>query len=371
MRRNNVVGFIFSSYNEELVSELTAKRTMGSVPFGGRYRLIDFPLSNMVNSGISKIGVATKSNYTSLMDHLGSGKVWNMSRRRGGLVLMPPFANNNGSFNTRIETLYALHGFIEHSSEEYVLLCDCDEVYNIPYQQMIREHIKSGADITVAYKHGVIPDRMRDPLVIHHDDDELITEMLIRPTITGECDFALNTLIISKELLLQLISDCVSKNLLNFKRDILQKNVGKLKIRGYRFDGFLAVISSTKAYFDANMALMNPDVRQELFNKERPIYTKIRDDMPTKYGLMSSVKNSLIAQGCVIEGEVTNSIIFKGVHIAKNAKVSNCVIMQDTVISENSNLSYVICDKDVNIRSDRAVTGFLTYPVYISKASIV
>lgn len=371
MRRNNVLGFIFSNFHEELIPELTDDRTMGSVPFGGKYRLIDFPLSNMVNSGISKIGVVTKNNYTSLMDHIGSGKVWNMSRRRGGLVVLPPFANNEGGFNTRIETLYSLRSFIKNSIEEYILLCDCDEIYNISYQQMIREHIRSGADITITYKEGEVPAKLHDPLVLRLNEDNRITEMLVNPVVKDKCCFALNSMLLKRDLLLELVNDCISKNLVSFKRDILQSNIQRLKIYGYRFDGFISIITSTRSYFNANMALMDSSVRQELFNSDRPIYTNIRDDMPSKYGLTSSVKNSLIAQGCVVEGEVTNSILFKGVHIKKNAKISNCVIMQDTVVEENSNLSYVICDKDALIRSDRSIAGFLTYPVYIRRGSLV
>ncbi len=370
MRSNSVMGFIFSNFHEEAIPELTFKRTMGSVPFGGKYRLIDFPLSNMVNSDIAKIGVATKSNYTSLMNHLGSGKMWNLSRRRGGLVLLPPFAEN-GSFNTRIEMIYALRSFLEHSTEEYVLICDCDQIYNISYKNMIKQHIESGADITIAYKSGVLPDKLHEPVIMKINNINRVTEILINPTVHGECNYALSSFLINRNLLLRLVCDCISKNQVDFKRDILQRNTQVLKINGYRFDGFLSIITSVKSYFDANMALMNADIRRELFTMDRPVFTKIRDDMPSKYGLSSVVKNSLVAQGCVIEGEVRNSILFKGVHIHKNVRIENCVIMQDTQVYEDSRLSYVICDKDVTVRSDRTVSGYSTYPVFIGKSSVV
>ena len=371
MRGNNVMGVIFSNLHEELIRELTDKRTMGSVPFGGRYRLIDFVLSNMVNSGINKVGVVTKRNYQSLMDHLGSGKAWDLSRRRDGLFILPPFGNSEGEFTNRLETLRAIRGFIENSKEEYILLSDCDVVCNIDYQEVVAYHIEKQADITVIYIQGAIPKKFHNPLVLNLEEDNRIKEMTINPQIENICNYSMNMFIMKRELLLQLLSECASHNLSNFKRDILQANTSTLRIYGYQFAGFTQIISSMNSYFEANMELMSPKARAELFNSSRPIYTKVRDDMPTKYGLGAIAKNSLIANGCVIEGEVENCILFRGVHIGKGAKVSNSIIMQDTIIGSNSNINYVIADKDIRIKDERTLMGFRSYPVYISKASIV
>lgn len=372
MRGNNVMGIIFSHLHGELIRELTDKRAMGSVPFGGRYRLIDFTLSNMVNSGINKVGVITKSNYQSLIDHLGSGKAWDLSRRRDGLFILPPFGNSAGEFNnSRLETLAAISGFLSGSKEEYVLLCDCDTVCNIDYRKVISAHMQSEADITVVYRRGVIPQKMEEPMVFSLAPDGRIKDVMINPQIEGECSFALNMMLIKRELLLRLVSECTSRNKCNFKRDILQMNVSKLRIYGYEFEDFLQIITSMNSYFEANMALMAPEARAKLFNSNRPIYTKVRDDMPGKFGLEAKVKNSLIANGCVIEGEVENCVLFRGVRVGKGAKISNCVIMQDTSIGANSNLKYVIADKDVIIKDERTIMGFQSYPVYISKASMV
>lgn len=371
MRGNNVMGVIFSNMHEELIRELTDKRTMGSVPFGGRYRLIDFTLSNMVNSGINKVGIITKTNYQSLMDHLGSGKAWDLSRRRDGLFILPPFGNSSGEFSNRLETLNSISDFLTHSKEEYVLLSDSDIVCNIDYQKVVESHIKNNADITIIYKRGQIPEKMADPMVLSLEPDGRIKDIIVGPQTPDEYSFAFDKAIIRRELLLRLIGECTSRNKSNFKRDIYQANVGKLRMYAYEFTGFAEVITSMNRYFEANMALMRPEVREELFNSDRPIYTKVRDDMPAKYGLGSSVKNSLIASGCVIEGEVENCVLFRGVHISKGAKVSNCVIMQDSVIGNNCNLNYVIADKDVVIKDERTLMGFQSYPVYISKASIV
>lgn len=371
MRGNNVMGIIFSNMHEELIRELTDKRTMGSVPFGGRYRLIDFTLSNMVNSGINKVGVITKSNYQSLMDHLGSGKAWDLSKRRDGLYILPPFGNGSAEYTNRVETLSAIEGFLRHSKEEYVLLSDSDVVCNIDYQKVISSHIRNNADITILYKRGQIPAKMAEPMVLSLEPDGRIKDIIIDPRTDSEYSYAFDQALIKRELLIHLISECSSQNKSNFKKDIYQANVSKLRMYGYEFSGFSQIITCMNSYFEGNMALMRPEVRAELFPSDRPIYTKVRDDMPGKYGLGAKVKNSLIANGCVIEGEVENSVLFRGVHISKGAKITNSVIMQDTIIGENCNLNYVITDKDVVVKSDRTLMGFQSYPVYISKASVV
>ncbi|HIS68424.1 MAG TPA: glucose-1-phosphate adenylyltransferase subunit GlgD [Candidatus Gallacutalibacter stercoravium] len=370
MLGNNVMGIIFSNMHEELIRELTNKRTMGSVPFGGRYRLIDFVLSNMVNSGINRVGVITKGNYQSLMDHLGSGKAWDLSRRRDGLFILPPFGNGAAEFGNRIQTLSAISSFLVHSKEEYVLISDCDVVCNINYQKVIDRHLETGADITMIYRRGVLP-ATDEPVVLSLAPDSRVRDIIIGPEAKGEYSYALNMLLIKRELLIQLVSECSSRNKGSFKRDILQKNVDTLKICGYEFEGYAKVICSMNSYFEANMSLMNPSIREELFNSDRPIYTKVRDDMPAKYGLGSTVTNSLVANGCVIEGQVENSVLFRGVHVGKGAKVSNCVIIQDTIIGNDCELKYVIADKDVTIKDSRTMMGFQSYPVYISKGSIV
>lgn len=371
MRGNNVMGIIFSNMHEELIRELTDHRTMGSVPFGGRYRLIDFTLSNMVNSGINKVGVITKRNYQSLMDHLGSGKAWDLSRRRDGLFILPPFGNSNAEFTNQVETLSAISGFLKNSKEEYVLLSDTDVVCNIDYQKVIDSHIKNNADITILYKRGQIPAKMAEPMVLSLEPDGRIKDIIIDPKTDSEYSFAFDQALIKRELLIRLINECSSRNKSNFKRDIYQANVTKLRMFGYEFSGFSQIITSMNSYFEGNMALMRPEVRGELFTSDKPIYTKVRDDMPGKYGLGSKVKNSLIANGCVIEGEVENSVLFRGVHVQQGAKISDCVIMQDTIIGTNCNLKYVIADKDVVIKDERTLMGFQSYPVYISKASVV
>lgn len=371
MRGNNLMSVIFPNMHEEYVRELTDHRTMGSVPFGGRYRLIDFPLSNLVNSGVNKVAVVTKSNYQSLMDHLGSGKAWDLSRRRDGLFVLPPFGNSSGTFNNRLETLSAISGFLSASREEYVLLCDCDTVCNIDYQKVLDEHIANKADITIIYHRNTPCTHTQPSLVLSADENGWVTDLAVNPSVNGECCYGMSMYLIGRELLIKLVSESVSHNQNDFLRDVLQRQQGTLHIFGYEFKGTVRVIRSMTDYFSANMDLMSCQVRQELFSGDRPIYTKVRDDMPVKYGLNAKAVNSLIANGCVIEGEVKNCVLFRGVHIGKGARVQNCVIMQDTIVGARCNLNYVISDKDVLIKDERNLMGFATYPVYISKASVV
>lgn len=369
MRSNNILGIIFANINDDKIPELTAKRTMGSVPFGGKYRMIDFALSNMTNSGINNVGVVARNNFLSLMDHCGSGAAWDLSKRRTGLNIIPPFGGND--FENRVEALYALSNYMKHYPEEYVLIVGADFVSNVDYQKLYYQHMKSGADMTLVYKQTEIPKLRNNPVVMEIEEDGKISDILIKPYSEGTYNLSTGTVLLKKELLLDLIQNAVSTNKLSFKRDILQANVKNLKMYAFEQKGYVAFVNSPADYFKANMDLMNADIRDELFNSSHPIYTKVRDDMPSRYGLGSAVKNSLIAQGCVIDGEVENSIISKGVYIGKGTKVKNCILMQDTVVGENANLNYVITDKDVKIKEGRSLMGYDSYPIYISKGSEV
>ena len=363
MRGNNMLGILFSNSHDDKLRELTEIRAMGSVPFGGRYRMIDFPLSNMVNSGINKVGVITKYNYQSLMDHLGSGKAWDLSRKREGLFMLPPFGNVSSMQNSRVESLASIENFLKNSKEEFVVLSDCDTICNIDYTEVMAYHLDKGADVTVIYRYGDIPQGFSNPTVYTVDPEGRVRDMVISPNTEGPCNYGMTMCLIRRELLMQLVADCVSRNLYNFKRDLLQRHLRDFKFYGYEFTGVVKTICSMNSYFEANMSLMLPKIRSELFNPERPIYTKVRDDMPARYGLGSSVSNSIIADGCVVEGTVENCVLFRGVKVGKGTRLENCVIMQDSVIEGGCRLSHVVVDKDVIIREDRSLMGFQSYPV--------
>ncbi len=337
MRANNVLGIIYASTYDQSLPELTNMRTMGSVPFGGRYRLIDFPLSNMVNSGISKVGVITKSNYRSLMDHLGTGKPWDLSRKREGMFILPPFnsaEDSGGLFANRIDALIGCTSFISSSTNEYVLLCDCNTICNIDLNLLFDAHEQSGADITAAYCHGTVP-ALSNTMTFDLDSDGRIKEIAISSTGGAE------------------------------------GNYGALKICGYKTEGFVVTLDSLKSFYDANMALLDLGNRSELFCRERPVYTKVRDEVPAIYGLGADVKNSLIADGCKIEGKVENSILFRGVTIGKDAVVKNSIVMQGAYVGSGATLNSVIMDKISIIKPDKSLCGTDTFPVYVGKGIVV
>lgn len=373
MISNKTLGIVFSNMHDHMLSEITEKRTMGSIPFGGRYRLIDFVLSNMVNSGISDVGVITKSNYQSLMDHLGTGREWDLTRKRGGLCILPPFGHSAaGIYRGRLEALAGIQSYIRHNDAEYVVLADCDVVANVDFTDALNQHLQNHADITVIYKRDTVADdQTMDTTVFRLDENGMVNEVLIHPEIKGEDNVYLDFCILSKELLEKLISEGMSRSIYSFKQGVLQQKCNKLRIFAWKFEGYSAKINSIRSYYKANMQLMDPEVRRQLFPRERPIYTKVRDEVPAKYGLDAKAEGCLLADGSIIEGTVENSIIFRGVHIGKNAVVKNCILMQDTVVSDKVVLDHVITDKNVVIREGRTLVGYETYPLVIAKDSIV
>ena len=372
----DTMGLIFTYKYEEDLKTLTQVRSISSIPFGGRYRIIDFLLSSMVNSGITKIGMITKNNYQSLMDHVGSGKEWDLSRKRDGLYILPPFShgdsfNYGANYRGRMEALANTMSFIRRSNSEYVLLSDADIICNMTFDKMLEFHKEKDADITLLYKNGRFTDESYNQFCfLAMDKDHRVTDVAINPA-KDRKNLCIGTAIIRKSLLESLIQECQSHNLYSFRRDVLQANVKDLKIYGYECKAYMDLITSVSSYFDANMDLLNEDVRKGLFDSQNQIFTKIRDEVPSVYRNGSKVSNSLIADGCIIEGTVENSIIFRGVRIRKGAVVSNSIIMQDCEIQSSSQLNYVISDKDVVIRENRKLFGYQKYPTVLSKGSVV
>lgn len=369
----NILGLIFANMHDNTVVDLTKQRTMGSILFGGRYRLIDFPLSNMVNSGVLEVGVITKSNYQSLLDHLGSGREWDLARKKGGLHLLPPFSHvGSGIYRGRLEALYGVWEFVNNSPCEYVVLADCDIVTCIDFEPIVQQHIDSLADITVVYgKKNITMEQAVNSTILAVNDDNRIYDILINPQISGACDISLNMFVISKEFLKNIVLAAASRNLYSFEVDVLQAHVKDYKIMGYKHEGYFSKIDSINNYYKANMELLNSEIRDKLFIDNSPIYTKIRDNAPAKYGLESKVKNSLIADGCIIEGTVENSILFRGVKVAKGATVKNSILMQDSVIGQKCDINYVITDKKVMIGNYRLLTGSQYYPLFVGKGATI
>lgn len=370
---SNVLGLIFANMHDKTINDLTKARTMASVPFGARYRLIDFVLSNLVNSGVQEVGVITKSNYQSLLDHLGSGREWDLSRKTGGLHLLPPFSHvGSGIYRGRLEALSGVLGFIKQSDAEYVVMADSDIITNMDFRPIIESHINTRAEITVVYGRNTFSlEQNRTKDIIYVNENKQVYDILHNPEISGECNVNLNIYVMNKKFLENLVEEAASRSLYSFEIDILQHKLHEIKIMGYKYDGYFSVIDSMKSFYKSNMEMMDFNVRSQLFPERAPIYTKVRDEAPAKYGLGANVKNSLIADGCIIEGDVENSILFRGVKVGKGAKIRNSIIMQGNIVGQKSEMNFAITDKDVTIGNYRSLSGTQSYPIFVGKYATV
>ncbi|MBQ2282881.1 MAG: glucose-1-phosphate adenylyltransferase subunit GlgD [Agathobacter sp.] len=372
------LGIIFPNSYDSLVPELVTERLMASIPFAGRYRMCDFLISSMVHCGIDNISLIVRKNYHSLMDHLGSGREWDLTRKKGGLNIVPPFAQKSVKvYEGRIEALESIKNFLKRQNEKYVVMCDANIAVNFDFNALINAHMESGADVTIVYREQEIPEVFKRPngtvsdLYYSFDVcDGRIKKVYINSKQSGTINFGMNIFVLEREKLIQLVEEAYMHGLSYFTRDILCPQVDTLNIQGYKYDGYVAHIHDMKSYFEENMKLLKEENLQALFEGNQ-IYTKIRDDNPTRYINGSKAKNVLIADGCVIEGEVENSILFRGVHVGKGAKVKNCVLMQDTVIEANASVEYVITDKNVKVSEGKSLTGNDSFQVYVAKNQTV
>ena len=371
----NAIGIIFANLHERNIPELTRSRTVGSVPFGCRYRLIDFTLSNMVNSGITDIRVVTQYNYQSLMDHIGSGKDWDLARRSGGIKILPPNMRANQNYqvggHSRLESLMGIAASLNHIKEDYVIMADCDGICNIDLEDMLRDHIANDADITMVTKRMTLNGAISDTAtIIDADETGRIVDMAMNPKYAeGEHDVALNIIIINTKYLQNIVQESIAHGFTSLTRDIMLRNKDERNYRVYRYDGAFATISSLEDYFATSMKLItNTAFRNALFGSERrPVLTKVRNSAPTRYTDASVVKNSLIADGCTIDGTVENCILFRGVKIGRGAVVKNCILYQDTVVGENVFMNCVISDKNTVIRDGNVLAGHPSKPYFIGK----
>ena len=370
------LGVIFPNSYDALVPQLVNVRLMASIPFASRYRMIDFVLSSMSNCDIDNISILVNNNYHSLMDHLGSGREWDLVRKNGGLHIFPPFAEKESKpFVGRVGGLATILDFLREQKEKYVVMADAHIAVNFDFNAMIDAHIASGADITVAYNEQELPEYIQKSndkgfYYTYTIDNGRVTKMYINPRETGVQNFGMNIYVIDRELLIDLVNTAFVRGQEYFERDILAPQLAKLNVQAYKFEGYLARISGMKSYFDENMKLLDDYNLDGLFSRA-PIYTKIRDDNPSRYINGAKATNVMVADGCIIEGEIENSILFRGVKVAKGAKVKNCILMQDTVIEAGANIEYLITDKNVTITAGKEMKGTDTFPFYIAKGHTV
>ncbi len=379
VRQKSALGIIFPNNYDKLVPELTGNRLMASIPFASRYRLIDFVLSSMVAAGIDNISVLAQANYRSLMDHLGAGREWDLTRKNGGLTVWPPFAEKSMvTYKGRIDSLAHIITFLEDQKEQYVILTDTNIAATFDFTAFINEHIESGADVSVAYTLEELPERVRTEKSLDKemyytytlDENSRVTKVSIDSQEDGLLNFGMNIYCISREFLIGLVKEEYMNGSVYLERDVLMKHLDTIHVHGFKFEGYYGRIYDMKSYFDENLRLLDDENLDGLFSK-CPIYTKLRDDNPTRYIAGAKAVNTMAADGCVIEGSVENCVLFRGVRIGKGAVVKNCVLMQDTVIGAGAEVSYVITDKNVVISDGKEVKGSDSYPVYVFKGRVV
>jgi glucose-1-phosphate adenylyltransferase len=360
------LGIVNLDENEDKITELTRSRPLASIPIAGRYRIIDFILSNLTNAGIKSIGIFSKMQSRSLMDHLSNGRPWDLNRKIDGLrffnfTTTEPHTDDITNFSNNLEYLY-------RARQEYVILASSYMICNIDFKDVLNKHIKSGYDITMVYKKTEDSDmNFSNCEVLNIDKEGNVLSIGKNIGNQKNVNIGMGMYIMKKELLINIINECVSIGRYRKVKSYIYNHLDKLKVRSHEFTGYLACINSLKSYYKASMDLLNNEINKELFSQESPIYTKTNDEVPVIYSKDCVVKNSIIANGCLIEGVVENSIISRRVKISKGAVVKNCVIFQNCTIGENAKISNIITDKYVNIGYNKELTGDITIPLVVEK----
>lgn len=369
---NGMHGIIFSYETRTELRELVENRVQGSVPFGANYRMVDFILSNMVAAGIQDVGVILQGKCQSMLDHLGSGRSWDLSRNHGGLTLLPAFAYSSKAgvvtpFRGKLEALGCMLHYLQDIRQDYVVLADSDVIFNLPLREVLARHIESGADMTVVCT--AAPGDATDTC-FRLSPDGRITDTTYGVGAEGDCR-CLNLCVLRKDTLVSLVTDCMAHSEVSFRRDLLQKRGKTMDFRAYLWDGYAARISQIPEYYARSMELLDPAVRADLLRPDRPILAK-DNDSPASYADPEGTSvNCLMADGCDIQGHVENSILFRGVKIERGADVRDCILFKGTIVRRGATLRHVITDKYVEIQSDRTLRGDANYPMVIARGSKV
>jgi len=355
-----VLGLILAGGRGEALWPLTKVRASAAIPIFGKYRAIDFTLSNMVNSGIYKVGVLTQYNPRSLMDHLGSGKEWDLDRKHGGLFILQPYVSSQGEFWYRgtADAIYQNMTLLRRGEEDFVLIGSGDHIYKIDFTDLYQYHFKKGADITLIVKKLDESYDLTKYGIVTVNGNMRILEIEEKPEKPkGDLAF-LGIYFINKYLLMDLLYASVPQKGYDLLLDVILPNLDRLKVYAYVFDGYWRnVKKGIDEYYRINMDILKQEVRRELFYEKGKVFTKLKDLSPPKLTGTATVSNSLISDGCIIAGSVRNSVIFRNVRIKAGAIVENSVIMQGSVIEEGAVVKNAILDKEVVVREGREVIG--------------
>lgn len=371
----SMLGIIYTGESDAQLKELTSLRSVAAVPVAGRYRMIDFSLSSMVSSGIRNVGVIMQRNYQSLMDHLGSGREWDLHGKRSGLVILPPFMtrDNVGVYTGYLDALKSNLQFLRRSKERYAVVTDTRILYTANFDEIVHTHAESGADITLLYSKDAGIRRNGSGRYLDIAENGRVRNLETDPIIPHFPNTYMEAFVIRREMLIDLVDRAVARGQHHLVRELLMDGLkdGSLRIGSYECPGKVWNIDSVQAYFDCNMDMLDSTVRKNLFYGDTAVMTKLRDEMPTRYLGEGKAVNSLVADGCVIEGTVENSILFRGVKVEKGAKIKDCIIMQDGIIMRKAELQNCILDKQTTVLDNTRLIGARNYPVVIAKDATV
>ena len=369
--KKNVVGLIYTGERMDELKELTRYRSVAAVPMVGRYRLIDFTLANMIHSGIKNIGIIMQKNYHSLMDHLGSGREWNLHGKRSGLTILPPYVSGEktGVYEGLLDALHSNLNFLRRSTERFIAVTDSNVLYSVDFDDVVRQHLDRKSDITLLYSKQADLRRNGSGRYLEVDGNDEVTQIEFDPTIPHFENTYIGAFLMRRELLINLLDRSVAAGQHHFSRGLLAQMVGDRshRVGAYACPGNIWAIDSVSSYFKANLDFLHDNIRNSIFTNEKPIWTKLRDEMPSRYLGDARVKNALIADGCVIEGTVENSVLFRGVHVKPGAVVKNSIVMQDAVIYSGVELENCILDKQTTIRENVRLIAPRAYPIVVAK----
>jgi len=368
-------GLCLSDPHPDRASDGSPIRTLSATRFAGRYRLVDFMLSNMVNSGIYTIGMILNSHYQSLISHIGMGKEWDLARKSGGVMFFPPYhADERRGVNSELDgPLQRAVGFLAESKADYVILADSGVIYNMDYRAAIDAHKKNCADVTAIYARKTIdPTERENAIAFKIEEGGRVREIVRSPNSTDMINLSLGAYIMQKRFLVQLTAGEKNCGMLRFSGFLLADALERLNVMAYEFKGYSAHICSIETFFRYNMEMLDIGKRNALFDFEgRRIFTYRKDSLPTKYGKNADIKNSIVADGCQIEGTVINSVVCRNVRIGAGAIVKNCILQDDTLIGDDATLDCVIADRSVVISENRNMVGYKTYPTYIERSRVI
>ncbi|MCL2285169.1 MAG: glucose-1-phosphate adenylyltransferase subunit GlgD [Firmicutes bacterium] len=369
----NAVGIILAGGKNERLGVLTKYRATSAMPIGSCYRAIDFPLSNMTNSGISKVAVMTQYNSRSLHDHLSSSKWWDLGRKQGGLFVLSPFLANDNSLHFRgtADSIYQNLTFLRRSKEKYVVISSGDCVYKMDYNDILKFHRKEGADITIAYCKVPAHENIRLYGVMELDEQGRLIDMEEKP-LDPQSDIAsIGVYVIARELLISLIEELGSQERHDLVRDLFSRYRKRLKICGYHFDGFWRNIGNIRSYYNCNMDFLDKNVRDSFILNAPHIHTKPKDEPPAKFNSAAGITNCLVGSGAILDGDAHSSIVFRNVRIGEHSDVRNSILMESTKVGRNCTIEYAILDKEVIVKDGAKIVGTPESPMVVAKGTVV